>query len=318
MKTIKIIFASALTAILLTSCTAEIYTDDGIIEEGLSLNELLNSYDLWYVDINETQGNGEVPFLQIAFTLSFNRGDVLANNNLAGFGSKGNGYGIRVGFYDSYNRILEIDHDLDGIWEMEVIQHGSNEIELYHRPSNTSYFLYGYMKYNFDYDAVFYDNIQYFLQEYDAWEKVYTSSYGAINEFDEENFLRFTANASVQEFQSSIDKQGTGIHNIYWDYRGEYDIYNVTGDRYLKTLTLDYDFLNNDYFELTVIDDRTIALFHPSSETVYQFEGRGFIQYIKGDNLKTGITGRKRFKTNNPDMVIERMSTARKVKIDVN
>ena len=50
---------------------------------------------------------------------------------------------------------------------------------------------------------------------------------------------------------------------------------------YLKTLTLDYDYFDNEYFELSVINDARIELYHPSSETVYEFTGRGYIQYLK-------------------------------------
>ena len=50
---------------------------------------------------------------------------------------------------------------------------------------------------------------------------------------------------------------------------------------YLKTLTLDYDFFDNEYFELSVINDQRIELFHPSSETVYEFTGRGYIQFLR-------------------------------------
>jgi len=49
----------------------------------------------------------------------------------------------------------------------------------------------------------------------------------------------------------------------------------------LKTLTLDYDFFDNEYFELSVINDQRIELFHPSSETVYEFTGRGYIQFLR-------------------------------------
>ena len=41
-------------------------------------------------------------------------------------------------------------------------------------------FLNGYQRTTFDYDFVFYDNIHYFLQEYEAWEKTYTSEMGVI------------------------------------------------------------------------------------------------------------------------------------------
>jgi hypothetical protein len=133
---------------------------------------------------------------------------------------------------------------------------------------------------------VFYDNIHYFLQEYDAWEKTYTSNFGAINEFDNENYLQFLAGGNDSEFRSSQD--GAGVHpsNLLWDYTGIYGVGNVSGNMYLKTLTLDYDFFDNEYFELNVINDGKIELYHPASETVYEFTGRGYIQYLKSGNVK--------------------------------
>ncbi|SFS37295.1 hypothetical protein SAMN04487906_0203 [Zhouia amylolytica] len=316
MKTIKLLLTFILVGGLFGACTADVYIDDHT-EEDFSLENLLYSHELWYVDINETEGNGEVPFLQVAFTLTFDNGTLLANNNLVGFGSTGDGFGISIGYYDTYNSTLQIDHDLDGVMNLEVIQHGYDKIELYHKNSNTSYFLNGYMKNEFDYNAVFYDNIEYFLQEYEAWEKTYTSNYGALNDFDDENFLSFIPASDTSLFLSSIDKQGTAVNSIYWDYEGFYEVYDVSGDRYLKTLTLDYDFLYNDYFELTVIDDRTIELFHPKSGTVYEFKGRGFVQYLKGEDLKADSL-RKRFKISNPEMNIERMSSVKDITIEVN
>ena len=91
MKTLKLLLGFALSATLFTSC----YTDEVVILDnnpGVSLNQLLNSYELWYVDINQTQGYGETPFLQIAFTLSFRNGTLFANNNLVDFGVQGNGF----------------------------------------------------------------------------------------------------------------------------------------------------------------------------------------------------------------------------------
>jgi hypothetical protein len=50
---------------------------------------------------------------------------------------------------------------------------------------------------------------------------------------------------------------------------------------YEKTLTLDYDFFDNEFFELSVIDDSTVELFHSNSGTVYEFKGVGYIQYYR-------------------------------------
>jgi hypothetical protein len=280
MKTIKLLSGFALAATLLTSCYSEVIVEDPIdYTPTISLNQLLNSYELWYVDINQTVGYGETPFLQIAFTMSFRGGTLYANNNLVGFGNQGNGFGIPVGSYSTYDMVLDVNHDIDGYQSFDVYQIDNNTIELYNPFNDTSYFLKGYQRNSFDYDFVFYDNIHYFLQEYKAWEKTYTSEMGALNEFDNENYLQFLAGGNDSEFRSSQDVDVYDINNIYWDYTGLYGVGNVTNNMYLKTLTLDYDYFDNEHFELTVINDATIELYHPSSGTVYEFEGRGYIQF---------------------------------------
>ncbi|GAA4895961.1 hypothetical protein GCM10023311_20910 [Flaviramulus aquimarinus] len=285
MKTIKILLSFALTATLFTSCYTEVAVND-FDEPSISLNQLLNDYELWYIDINTTQGFGETPFLQKAFTISFINGVVYANNNIAGLGANGNGFGIDVGEYDAYDMILDVRHDIDGFETFDVFQVDSNTIELYNPNNDTSYFLDGYQRRNFDYDFVFYDNIHYFLQEYEAWEKTYTSDFGALNEFDNENYLQFLAGGNDSTFRSSQDVNGTNINNLIWHYTGIYGIGDVNGNTHLKTLTLDYDLLGNEYFELSVINDSKIELFHPASETVYEFEGIGYIQYLKTGDTK--------------------------------
>ncbi|WP_323789122.1 nicotinic acid mononucleotide adenyltransferase [Psychroserpens sp.] len=290
MKTIKILLGFVLSATLLTSCyTEEVIINDFDNQPGISLNQLLGSYELWYVDINQTLGPGETPFLQIAFTMSFRNGLVYANNNLVGFGNQGGGFGIDVGTYDAYNMILDIYHDIDGYQTFDVYQIDNNTIELYNPYNDTSYFLNGYQRSNFDYDYVFYDNIHYFLQEYEAWEKTYTSQMGMLNEFDNENYLQFLAGGNDSEFRSSQDSNIGNPNNIYWAYTGVYGVGNISNNMYLKTLTLDYDFFDNEFFELSVINDQRIELYHPTSNTVYEFTGRGYIQFLR----ETDAEGRK-------------------------
>ena len=271
MKTTKLLFMFALTATLFTSC----YTDEVIVNDfdnnsSISLNQMLNSYELWYIDINQTLGNGETPFLQIAFTLSFRNGVLYANNNLVGFGSQGNGFGIDVGTYDTFNMALDVNHDIDGFQSFDVYQIDNNTIEFYNPFNDTSYFLNGYQRSNFDYDIVFYDNIHYFLQEYEAWEKTFTSQMGALNEFDNENYLQFLSAGNDSTFRSSQDVNVNNPNNLFWDYTGLYGVGNISGNTNLKTLTLDYDFFDNEFFELSVINDEQIELFHPASGTVYE------------------------------------------------
>ncbi|MBU2948493.1 nicotinic acid mononucleotide adenyltransferase [Zobellia uliginosa] len=299
MKT-KLLLTSILIATLMTSCYTEVIVEDEFIDEPVyNTSQVLHSYDLWYVDINATRGHGEVPFIQRAFTISFNRGTLYANNNIVGIGKTGNGFGIDIGYYDTVRGAVDIDHDIDGQWFLDVFAVNGNTIELYDARSDTSYYLKGYDIGNFDYDMLFYENINYFLQEYDAWEKTYTSLEGALNEFDNENFLQFQPTF----FRSSIDPVGTPLVNLKWDFEGDYSVYDTAADETLKTLTLAYRSSSNDYFELYVINESTIELYHPSSKTVYEFRGKGYQEYLKAGK---GTVEKKRKKTSNPIMNVKR------------
>ncbi len=294
MKTLKLLTGILLTITLFTSCVVEV--DDFNDGDSITLEQLVTSYDLWYIDYNKTTGSGDVPFLSKAFTVSFQSGILYANNNLVGLGSIGNGLGRKIGYYDTYNGPLEIDHNLDGFIDLEVSQLSNDEIRITDTYTNTSYYLIGYQKHNFDYDQVFYDNIEYFLQEYVAWEKTYTSQEGALTEFDNENFLQFTPENQTT-FRSSQDEFGTNIGLLIWDFEGAYEVFDVAGFDDVKVLTLDYDFFDNEEFELTVINDEEIDLFHVASGTTYTFKGRDNIQF-KNASEKGTTKDRKRFKVN--------------------
>ncbi len=298
MKTLKLLSVIILGLMLLTSCVAEVIIEEDVFieEPSISLNTLLTSYEIWYVDIERTQGNGEIPFLQKAFTVSFRNGAFFANNNLVGIGSNGNGFGLDVGFYDTYGMSLEIDHDLDGVYRLEISQLSGNQIEVYDRVTNTSYYLNGHQRSTFDYDRVFYDNIHYFLQEYETWEKVYTSEFGALNEFDNENYLKFAYFGSGDNFNSSQDQNGIPINDIFYDYTGYYEVNDIANNFYRKTLTLDYDYLGNEFFELSVINDSKIELLHVPSGTVYHFKGLGLLQFKSSEKGKPSQNQKKRLK----------------------
>ncbi|WP_299244598.1 nicotinic acid mononucleotide adenyltransferase [uncultured Aquimarina sp.] len=298
MKTLKLLSAFFLGSILLTSCVAEVVVEDDVFieEPSITLNELLNTYEIWYVDIERTQGNGEIPFLQKAFTVSFKNGTFYANNNLVGIGSNGNGFGLDVGFYNTFGMEVDISHDIDGTYSLDVIQYGNNEIRLYDGVTDTSYYLIGYQRNTFDYDRVFYDNIHYFLHEYVTWEKVYTSEFGALNEFDNENYLQFLYYGSGDNFKSSEDVNVSNINDVYYDYTGYYGVEDVANNFYMKNLTLDYDYLGNEYFELTVINDSKIELLHPASGTIYEFVGRGYLQFKNSKDGKPSQNDKKRLK----------------------
>ena len=291
MKSVKLLLVLFVAGTLFNSCTLE----DIIFD--VPLEEVVTEYDLWYIDYHRTTGTGDVPFLSKAFTVSFFNGQMYANNNIADIGFTGNGLGIKVGNYDTFNGYLETFHNQDGRFDFDVVQISANEIRIDDSYNNVSYYLIGYQKHNFDYDKLFYENIEYFLQEYVAWEKVNTSTSGAMNPFDEENFLQFTPEDNTT-FYASKDSFGTDIDVLNWSFVGNYQVFDVQDYDDLKILTLNYDNGDNEEFELSVVNDSKISLYHISSKTTYEFAGRGFIQYLKGGIAKPSVrnNGRKRTK----------------------
>ncbi|MCT4700197.1 hypothetical protein [Tenacibaculum haliotis] len=290
MKRIKLLLFTIIASIALTSCVVQ--------DTDFSLNEYISSYDLWYIDYHRTTGSGDVSFLSKAFTVSFLNGTMYANNNIVDIGKTGNGLGIAVGDYVPRGTVLETYHDLDGNYNFEVVQLADDEIRIDDLSQNVSYYLIGYQRSNFNYDKLFYDNIEYFLQEYIGWERTATSG-GSPNVFDDEHFLQFTPENDVT-FYSSHDAFGTNIDNISWDYVGGYEVANYNGINNLKLLTLNYDGGDTEKFELSVINDERIQLFHLSSETTYTFSGRGFVQYLKNENksiTKSSVRNNSRKRT---------------------
>jgi len=288
MKT-RFLFLSLILMGLLESCNLTVIEN---IAPEITLQEQLQSFELWYVDINATMGNGQVPFLQKAFTVSFLHSGFYANNNLVNLGSNGNGFGLNVGSYSTFRNTLSINHIIDGLYSLEVYPISFDEIEIYDPVSDTSYRLIGYQRSEFDYDAVFYDNIEYFLQEYEVWNKISTSEFGDLNAFDAENYLRFFPD-KINVFQSSQDKVGTDFDLLKWDFEGGYEVFDVAENPSVKILTLDYDLFDNETFELTILNDGTIQLYHTASGTEYLFRGQYNIEYLKGAVVKKE---RKRFK----------------------
>lgn len=273
MKKITLILF-AIFSLLITSCTTN---DDYYNNVPQDISYVVHDFDLWEVDHTQTTGTGAVPFLDRAITVSFFNGVLYANNNFSGFGYTGNGYGIDVGYYGLSFNTVSVRHDIYGNFNFEIYYVSQNTIQLYDRYNNIRYTLNGYNKAYYNYDYVFYNNIDYFLQEFEAWRKVYTSQVGIPNAFDNENILRFDTQGNI--FMSSLDAPNVSIGNIYWDYQGVYDIFN-TNNLTAKILRLDYGIDGIEEFYLTVINDNRIRLEHTSG-TIYEFEGTGYIQFLR-------------------------------------
>ena len=265
----------------LSSCNLT-YRNDTLDEPGIGLTDILQSYDLWYVDIDQTTGPGNISFVSKAFTISFLPDyEVYANNNIAGLGLTGNGYGISIGTFRAYDRegILSITDDIDGTYDFEVKQIDNYTIRLTNRAVNVSYLLTGYQKNEFDYDGLFYDNITYFLQEYEAWTKTDAEIVSPSAPFVFENHLRFFVSGNTNVFESSESRTNIPTGQIYWDYSGAYDVLNTSQEN-RKELLLYYD-INNEQetFILKILDDQNIQLHNTQTDNIYWLTGRGYIQY---------------------------------------
>ena len=302
MKTIKLLLTALFSTTLFIGCYRPIIEEEIIVIEPVPVTviapintaNIVSDYDLWYVDVHSTRGSGDIPFLAKAFTVSFLNGTMYANNNIVDVGKTGNGLGIVVGNYGTRGAVLEADHRLDGSYDFRVVQLSSNEIRLDDLDSDLSYVLVGYQRNEFDYDKLFYDNIEYFLQEYIAWEKISTIN-GTPNAFDKETYLQFTPENNTT-FRSSKDRNGLSVKRILWDFKGNYEIFDIRNRRDLKILELQYNNQDNEEFELSVTNDRNIRLYHLKSRTTYNFTGLGFVKYLKNAKAPVRNINRKRTK----------------------
>lgn len=293
MKTItKYILLMTVIPLLSISCE-QVYVEEFYEEPYIDYSNFVEEYDLWYVDFHQTEGNSTIPFLNRAFTISFVNGVMYANNNISGIGMQGNGFGIDVGTYSTNNDYLKSTHDIDGVHTFDVKKISQNEIKLYNRYTNTSYYLVGYQVDDFNYDKLFYENIEYLLQDFEIWNKISVSNSGAVNEFDNENFLKFTSENNTT-FLSSKSIVGTEVVNVLFDYEGAYEVYDVNGYEDLKVLTLDYENGDVETFEMSILSDSIVELYHINSKTTYKFEGHYFIQYLKSKKRKSKDRFRKK------------------------
>lgn len=258
----KIIFFSLFIITLFTSCVRD---DD--FYEGLSLEQKLHQYDIWYVNKAESRG-ATIDFLEKSFTISFERGFLLANMNLVDIGNRGGGLGFRIGdYYTTRGIFLEIQYR-NNFYLFEVEQIRSNKIVLHDQYSSASYVLEGYRASRFNYNQLFSDNLHLFLQEFEAWEQTGKRG-GNANPFDQETYLRFVPERGNQYFDASRSPNGIAISAIRWDYRNTYSVNrNVLGLIFDGTL---------QEFRIHVVKDNLIELEHLNSGTIYTFQGIGNI-----------------------------------------
>lgn len=257
----KIVFFSLFVITSFGSCTR-----DNDFYENLSLDQKLHQYDIWYVNKAESRG-AVIDFLEKSFTISFDRGFLLANMNLVDIGNRGGGLGFRIGDYTTRGIFLEIQYR-NRFYLFEVEQIRSNKIVLHDQHSSASYVLEGYQTSQFNYDQLLLDNLHLFLQEFEAWEQIQKRG-GNANPFDQETYLRFVPERGNQYFDASRSRNGIAISTIHWDYRSTYSV-----SRDILELLFDGTLQR---FRIRVVKDNLIELEHLNSGTIYTFQGIGNI-----------------------------------------
>ncbi len=280
----KIIIFLVGLSLISVSCIREVRVNT--FDEPESLQDLLTGYDIWYVDISRTQGAEKIPFLNRAFTMSFRpNGEVWANNNISNIGYTGGGYGVRIGEYFINENMgsIDINHIIDGWNEFTIRRISINEIELYNVYHNVRYVLVGYHLENFDFDALFYDNIDYLLQDYEYWKKT-SEQINYPADFDWENIIKFHFDA-YNDFLFSSSQDAPEATDIYWDFTGTY-ILRPAGENSPRRLILNYDQGFTEAFYLDVLDDTLIRLTQISTGNTYTFEARYYIQYYRPNPRK--------------------------------
>ena len=97
---------------------------------------------------------------------------------------------------------------------------------------------------------------------------------------------RIYQDLNLTTFYSSDDPVGIDIELVNWSFVGSYEVFDLEGEDYIKGLILNYDDGSLEDFDLTVLDDGTIKLYNVDTASIYKFEGKRFIQYLKNGGKK--------------------------------
>ncbi len=76
-------------------------------------------------------------------------------------------------------------------------------------------------------------------------------------------------------FECSQDRNGLNSGGLFWCFSDDFTVCDQSLGSINKQLTLSYDFIWNDYFDLCTVIDRIIELYPIDSETTYRFKGLG-------------------------------------------
>ncbi|MBW2962987.1 hypothetical protein [Mesonia aestuariivivens] len=256
-------------AIILSSCGSD---DDSTPQlQSNSIQELLESYDLWYVEPD--QFSSDFNLGQDAITFSFLNNQLYANKNLVGFNPE------IIGEQETSYSVEQTENTANvtiNDTEFKVIGISGNSLKLVD-DDNTAFYITGYNASEFpSLDIIYFERMAHLFNEYKFWQKTETENPDEIDgEFSSINHIEFSA---IRNFKSSEDAEGLTYDEINWQYQGSYKLTKMEDDdgnisNELIFVYLDENNRENDTLKVRVINENKIQLSESESGIHYLFEG---------------------------------------------
>ncbi len=272
----KNLFSLLFSVIILSSCSSDDDNSNNQTQSD-SIKQLLESYDLWYVEPD--QPSSDFNLGQDAITFSFVENELHANKNLIGFNPETIGnveasYNVEQ---EGSNASITIDDT-----EFTVFGVSGNSIKLVNSYDNTTaFYITGYATEDFpSSDILYHERMPHFFNEYKFWEKTATEN----PDENDGNFsnISYVDFFEVRNFRSSEDSEGLTYDEINWEYNGSYKLTTENGEEGPISNELILLYLDeegkiiegaNDTLKVNVLDQNRIQLSEPNQNINYIFEG---------------------------------------------
>lgn len=260
--------------IILSSCSSD---DDNATNQpqSNSIEELLGSYDLWYVEPDQYTSDFELG--QEAITFSFVENQLYANKNLIGFDPEliGNEESTYTVEQTGNNASITIDDT-----SFTVFGVSGNSLKLVNSYDNsTAFYITGYAANDFPLDDIFYERMAHFFNEYKFWQKTATEN----PDDNEGNFatLNYIEFSEVRNFRSSEDTEDLTYDQINWQYQGSYRLTTENSEEepisneliFIYHTDENEEEIANDTLKVNVLNENRIQLSEPDLNIHYTFEG---------------------------------------------
>ena len=261
--------------ILLTSCGSD--DDSTNPPQSKSIEELLESYDLWYVEPDQPSSDFDLG--QDAITFSFVNNELYANKNLVGFdpSTMGNIETTYTVEQEGSNASITIDDT-----EFTIFGVNGNSVKLVNSYDNTTaFYITGYTTEDFpSLEILYYERMPHFFNEYQFWQKTLTENPDENDgDFSTINYIDFFGG---RNFRSSEDVEGLTYDEINWQHQGSYKLTTSNSEEEPISNELVFIYVDsngvviegaNDTLKVNVVDESKIQFSEPGLNINYTFEG---------------------------------------------